>query len=159
MIFIDLIDFCGLIWSFDSPELCIKCLRMSFWNDLHVLTTCWMRVDLPHESLHNFCVFTSELFLTLVDIPWDFELLQAIHNFYVLYFLSCVTLPWCRFSRTCFDSHSRSHFAYALDNMIEAVFLWFIETHYQIATFVMYYISLASPFEPISIFLDLNLLL
>ena len=61
MIFIDLVDFYGLIWSFDSLELCIKYLQMSFRKDLHVLTACWMRVDLPHESLHDFgvCLLVS----------------------------------------------------------------------------------------------------
>jgi len=51
---------------------------MSFRNDLHVLTTCWIRVNLPHESQHDcWGMFTSALILTLVDVPRDFELLET----------------------------------------------------------------------------------
>ena len=50
-------------------------------------------VELPHESLHEFWyMFTSELVLTLVDVPRDFELLEAIYQ-PSLMFLSCMTLP------------------------------------------------------------------
>jgi len=90
MIFTDLVDLYGLVWSFDLPKLCIKCLWMSFQNELHVLTTCWMRVDLPHESLHEFWhMFTHDLVLTLVDVPWDFELLEIIYQFNLIFSFMC----------------------------------------------------------------------
>jgi len=36
-------------------------LRMSFRNEFHVLTTCWMRIDFPHVSLQDFgmCILVS----------------------------------------------------------------------------------------------------
>jgi len=36
---------------------------MHFQNEFHVLTICWMRVDLPHESLQDFsmCLLVTKL--------------------------------------------------------------------------------------------------
>ena len=54
MIFLDLVDFFGLVWSFDSPKLCIKMFENEFRNELHLLTTCRVRVDYP-MSLYMSC--------------------------------------------------------------------------------------------------------
>ena len=85
----------------------------------HILSVSW----LPYESLHEFWhVFTNVLVLTLVHGPWGFELLETIYQFSLM-FLSYVTLSWHDFSRTCFDSHSRSHFAYAFRQYDWGIFL------------------------------------
>jgi len=68
--------------------------------------------------------------MTLVDVPWGFELLEIIYQFSLM-FLSCVTLPWHQFPRICFDSHSRSHFAYAFGQYDWGIF-WFVKPNDQI---------------------------
>ena len=90
MIFLDLIDFLGLVWSFDSPKLCIKMFENEFskWAPCfdHTSTASW----LPNESLHEFWdVFTNELVMTLVDILWGFGLLEAIYQFSLIFSFMC----------------------------------------------------------------------
>ena len=138
--------------------MCIKIFENEFmkWASCfeHMLSASW----LPHEYLHEFWnVFTNALVLTLVDVPWGFELLETIYQFSLM-FLSCVTLPWHHFSRTWFDSHSRSHFAYVFRQYDWGIFLWFVKPNDQIALFLCI-ISFASPFDLISVFLDLSVLL
>ena len=127
MIFLDLVDFFGLVWSFDLPKLCIKCLRNGFAKTRSMF---WPHIEcewITPWSLHEFWhVFTNELVMTLVDVLWDFELLETIYQFSLI-FLSCVTLSWHHFFRTCFDSNWRSHFAYAFRQYDWGIFLWFVK--------------------------------
>ena len=54
MIFLDFVDFFGSVWTFDFPKLCIKVWGWVYKNEIHVLSTYWVRVDYPMSLYMNF---------------------------------------------------------------------------------------------------------
>jgi len=90
MIFLDLVDFLGLVWSFHLPKLCIKMLENEFskWAPCfnYMSSVSWF----PHECLHELWhLFTNELVMTLVNVWWGFELLKAIYQFSLIFSVMC----------------------------------------------------------------------
>ena len=94
-----------------------------FWPHIECDLMC--PISLYMKSWH---LFASELVLTVVDVPWDFEPLETVHHysshifFHVWLFLDVISLE---LALIVIQDHISQMY---LGNMIEAILLWFIWT-------------------------------